>query len=279
MILDYLAPTPGWAAAVSVYGHLHSVAEPSVQCIPALLPNVHFRLAGEAVYRFADGRVRPAPRVALMGATGAAFTMEVSAGYEMVCLGFLPDGWRRVVGVPAGLLADEVVDAATVWPSAALDRLWHALGEARRFADRRARIESFLAARADERAVEDGREALVRRWLEQPGRLQLDVLAAELAVSARQLERLTLDLYGASPKALAMKYRALRAAGALAVRGEEALPAALADYADQSHLIRDFRRFVGCTPGRFLRERQAMAQATMRGRWAAGVRSPLALLS
>jgi AraC-like DNA-binding protein len=280
MRIDYLAPTPGWAPAISVFGHIHSVAAPSEEVVPALLPNLHLRLAGEACYRFGDGRQRPAPRAALVGATNAAFGLAVGPGYEMLCIGFLPEGWRTVVDVPAGLLADDVLDAGAVWPAGEVDALWHAVGEARDMIARRALVERFLARRWREGALDRARRgAAVQAWLERPGALVLDDLARALDLSVRQAERLTGELYGASPKLLAMKYRALRAAGTLAVHGADALPRAMADHTDQSHLIRDFRRFLGCTPGGFLRERQAIAHATMHGRWAAGVRSPLALLS
>ena len=64
----------------------------------------------------------------------------------------------------------------------------------------------------------------------------------------RQLERLTKRYYGLPPKTLARKYRALRAASALA-RGEDLTDCDIANsFYDQSHLIREVKRFAGLTP-------------------------------
>jgi len=283
MRLDYIRPSPDLGAHLSMFGHVRAAAAPAFSCVPALLPNLHVTLRGTATYRFADGRRRAAPPVAVLGATLSAFFMDVSDDYDMVCIGFLPGGWTAA-GVPADRLADEVTDAADLWSPGVAAALWQAVAEAPDLPARRAVIEAFLRARVGSACSEDaepggGRAAAVRRWLERPGPPRLDGLADELDLSWRQVERLTRTVFGASPKLLAMKYRALRAAGALAVRGEAAMGAALDAYADQSHMIRDFRRFVGWTPRRFLNDGQALARATMQGRWDAGVRSPLALLS
>jgi AraC-like DNA-binding protein len=280
MQLDYGRPSPAWSSGLSVFGHIRTEGVAVTERVPALLPNLHVTLRGRATYRFADGRSRVAPPVAVIGATMSAFSMELSADYEVVCIGFLPSSWAASVGVPADRLADDVTDAADIWPAGAVASLWHAVAEAPGLDARRSLIEAFLQDRTGAVRVDDaGRGAAVQRWLERPGPPQLDGLADGLDLSWRQVERLTRTLFGASPKTLAMKYRALRTAGALAVRGEAALAPAMEGYADQSHMIRDFRRFVGWTPRRFLLDRHALASATMQGRWDAGVRTPLALLS
>lgn len=280
MQLEYGRPSSAWSAGLSVFGHIRADGVPVTECVPALLPNLHVTLRGRATYRFADGRSRAAPPVAVVGATMSAFSMELSADYDMVCIGFLPSSWAAIVGVPADRLADDVTDAADIWAPGPVATLWHAVAEAPALDARRSLIEAFLHDRGGDVHVDEaGRQAAIQRWLEQPGPPRLDGLADRLDLSWRQVERLTRSGFGASPKTLAMKYRALRTAGALAVRGEAALASAMEGYADQSHLIRDFRRFVGWTPRRFLLDRQALASATMQGRWDAGIRTPLALLS
>ena len=57
-------------------------------------------------------------------------------------------------------------------------------------------------------------------------------------------------------------------------RDGAAMAVASQAYADQSHMIRDFYRFVGWTPATFLREHQNIAAATLLGRRMAGRRSP-----
>src|SRR3546814_2234328 len=68
-------------------------------------------------------------------------------------------------------------------------------------------------------------------------------------MSIRSVERMTKHYYGLSPRMLARKYRAVRAAAAIA-RGETIDTDALGDaFYDQSHLIREIKRFAGATPG------------------------------
>ena len=74
---------------------------------------------------------------------------------------------------------------------------------------------------------------------------------------------------------LARKYRAVRAASALA-RGECLEEAQLGDaFYDQSHLIREIKRFAGATPGQLARP-TFYTEATTKGRkQLAGKVSPL----
>ena len=62
-------------------------------------------------------------------------------------------------------------------------------------------------------------------------------------------------------------------------RDGAAMAVASQAYADQSHMIRDFYRFVGWAPATFLREHQNIAAATLLGRRMAGAVRPLVLWS
>jgi methylphosphotriester-DNA--protein-cysteine methyltransferase len=94
-------------------------------------------------------------------------------------------------------------------------------------------------------------------------------------MSIRSVERMTKHYYGLSPRMLARKYRAVRAASALA-RGEGLDAAQLGDaFYDQSHLIREIKRFAGATPGQ-LGKPTSYTEATTKGRkQLAGKVSPL----
>src|SRR3546814_4409418 len=84
-------------------------------------------------------------------------------------------------------------------------------------------------------------------------------------MSIRSVERMTKHYYGLSPRMLARKYRAVRTAAAIA-RGETRDADALGDaFYDQSHLIREIKRFTGATPGQ-LRKPSPYTTATTRGR-------------
>src|SRR3546814_5103246 len=66
----------------------------------------------------------------------------------------------------------------------------------------------------------------------------VDALIAETGLSGRQVERLTNRIYGAPPKLLARKYRALRIASSLSGEGVD-WPDLMGDaFYDQYHFIR-----------------------------------------
>lgn len=84
------------------------------------------------------------------------------------------------------------------------------------------------------------------------GDLRIGDLAEEGALSPRQLRRRFQAAVGLSPKELA-RIRRLRASAAAAVLEELSWCEVTADagYADQAHLVREFRNLLGVTPGAF----------------------------
>lgn len=277
MAIDYLLPAPLLAPFVSIHCRVSGVGEPVMQTLPAMLANLHFRLAGRARYHFADGSVVDAPRAGLVTTTGA-FRIEMSADFAMIGTGLLPLGWETFVGASAAGFGDGVVEAAGLWSPALVDTTWHALGDAFATTGWGVPLDRMLLALPARRARAD-RIGAVDAWLEGPGALSVDMLAAALDLSARQTMRVTLDAYGFAPKALALRYRALRAASTLAVGGAPAMAVAAEGYTDQSHMIRDFHRVIGWTPAAFCRAPNALAAASMAGRWRAGARRPLTMWS
>ena len=279
MKIDYLPPSPALASCISIHCEMSGFGVRCTEAIPALLAQLHIRLAGSAVFRFADGRSVQAPPLALCGPTNGAFEVEFSPDYHFHSIGFLSVGWSLLARLPAIDLADQVLDASLLWPAAATRRVIDLMHEARDARQRSAVLDDFLIAmiRQDDRDV-DRRALAVDHWLETDPSMSLDRLMGSLELSARQAGRVSQTMHGASSKLLAIKYRALRAASRITLEGAAGLEIAMADYADQSHLIRDFRRFVGVTPGQFL-DKQHIARLTMAGRWHAGARRPLVMWS
>ncbi len=278
MRLDYQLPSTPLRPFVTVHAFVGEVDAPATEVLPAMLPNLHLRLAGHSRYGFGHAPARPAPRVALVGPTSEAYRIELEPGLEMLCLGLLPAGWSALLGAPAHDYADRLFDGAELWGATAVEQLCDMLAADRDQASRIRTLERFLSLRMRPRAAMQPLAA-IDHWLEFSPDLSLDALAASLDVGSRHLRRLTLEHYGASPKTLAMKYRALRAAADMASRGTTAMEQALALFADQAHLTRDFRRFVGWTPVAFMRQRQNVAAYTLAGRRQAGASRPLSLLS
>jgi AraC-like DNA-binding protein len=82
------------------------------------------------------------------------------------------------------------------------------------------------------------------------GNVRVDALAASLGASRRTLERLFRQQLGFSPKSLCdvLRFQSAVRIAQVSGAGNWADIACAAGYFDQSHLIRDYRRFAGATP-------------------------------
>jgi AraC-like DNA-binding protein len=278
MLLDYFPPSPAYRKLLTMHVLVQAAGRPIDARVPAMLPNLHIRLRGQTSYVFANGRRVAAPAVSLVGATNSAYRFELSPDAVIVGAGFLPLGWLALVRCPAAALSDDVTDGAAVWGPRPCERTRERLQDARRDGGHIRIMEDLLAC-ADRKVPHLAHLRAADRWLERAPTLTVEDLRAEMDVGRRQLQRIVRDIYGAAPKVLAMKYRALRAAARLAAGDGVSIPDVLTLYADQPHLTRNFHRFIGVTPGGFLRDGAAAAAATMIGRRRAGAVRPLVLWS
>lgn len=120
-------------------------------------------------------------------------------------------------------------------------------------------VESWLTARVP--TVSDD-AALANRMVvaieEDESILTVEDAAATIGVSPRTAQRLTRRFVGLTPLALIHRRRLQQAAHLLSTQPETAVADIAADlgYADQSHLVRDFRKVLGFTPGGYRRTAQ-----------------------
>lgn len=111
-------------------------------------------------------------------------------------------------------------------------------------------------------------EAVANCILRRRGRVTIEALAYDAGLSRRQLERRFLLEVGAPPKLYA---RIARFNHVLELLAESLAPdwpdiAYLCGYYDQAHLIREFRRFTGQTPGAYARHCAAFVAGFYEGR-------------
>jgi len=135
---------------------------------------------------------------------------------------------------PAGLRAERLAERiASRDPAVAMDRL----------------LSQWLAGQPPQPRRLDGALALLSRSA--PG-VSVSALAARLNLSRRQLERDFVEWVGVPPKVFMGIRRSQRA---MALLGDPSRAAPLADialttgYADQSHMTRELKRYLGVTPG------------------------------
>ena len=210
---------------------------------------MRFRLDdGTAEYRFTDGTVQQATPVHVIGPSSAAFHVRAEGPVRVFGWGVTAAGWAAMLGGDASNALNRVVDAVPLLGP----RMMQA-----RMAMREAEGTDALVAIGTaliQDLVKDSRSELVQfaqmvdAWLEDSASPEIDDLIAATGLSRRQVERKCNAVYGAPPKLLSRKFRALRAA--VAMRGRELSfdDAVGRGFYDQSHLIREIKQFTGLTP-------------------------------
>lgn len=213
-----------------------------------VLPSTSAVLGFQFSGRVRAGRSLLAP-AGVTGIQSASRTYSYERGTGSVLVRFTPSG-AACLGVSAAELAGRSVPLDALLPRARVAEVQERLGEARDDAERAGVVERFLAA------LPFAGDRLVTRalaLLEEPGQLGVAGVARALGLSERQLERRFLARVGVTPKRFATLRRFERAAARAQAAPSLAAAALEAGYYDQSHFIRDFRRFVGVAPGRFFK--------------------------
>lgn len=101
----------------------------------------------------------------------------------------------------------------------------------------------------------------VEDWLATRPVAIVGALVADTKLSLRQVERNCKALYGISPKHLARRTRALRAAAAIHANPQDDYDVIAYGFYDQAHMIREVKKFTGMTPGQIRAGKQPCASA------------------
>jgi AraC-like DNA-binding protein len=176
---------------------------------------------------------------------------------QVVGVTVLPLGWASLRAGDADIAADDAIDLA-----ARFGPVWHdMLLLLRSIEDANKAAEAFWTfLRTQLHPVTEVERRFVAetdRWLADEQSPRLEALQEATGLSARQLARWCNRLYGAPPKYLARKYRALRCAQVLAREELDWSEASGDAFYDQSHFIREIKHFTGLTPTE-LRERASI---------------------
>ncbi|HEX8484777.1 AraC family transcriptional regulator [Sphingomonas sp.] len=249
--LDYVVPGAALAPYVTLFYLFRADVAEFEDVERADHAQLRFRLsAGAAEYRFADGRRVAAAANHFVGATSGAVHTRADGPLRVFGMGLTPAGWEALTGIDAHAALNQVIDAA--------DRLGLVAADIAAALDPCATAEE-MAAIAEQRlgalighghAATLGFVRTVDAWLVDGASPEIEALVAQTGLSRRQVERRCNALYGAPPKVLARKYRALRAAVVLAEGQGEGGRCASDGFYDQSHMIREIKQFTGLTPRR-----------------------------
>ncbi|HZG33458.1 MAG TPA: helix-turn-helix domain-containing protein, partial [Sphingopyxis sp.] len=216
-------------------------------------------------YVFADGHHEAALSAQVIGPTSGRVRAICRGPTCLYGFGLMPAGWAALMGDGAEKFTDRAIDATDLFGD------WIGEASAALLGTDTVEERLVIANNIVREILKQDQPAplwfirIVDRWLTESASPQVPELVEATGMSIRSVERMTKHYYGLSPRMLARKYRAVRAAAILA-RGEKLDEAELGDaFYDQSHLIREIKRFAGATPGQLARP-SSYTEATAKGR-------------
>jgi len=253
--LEIFPPPPDVVPYVSTFFRM-TCEEPAIRDVqPSSLGILAVMARGGGHMRFLDGRTDPSTRLTLQTPTSAASTFEVQGPWHCFGATLSPLGWAALTGLSAAEHGNRLYDGESVLGPAFASLADDVCAHYDRLSPE-AMIQRFaaaiLAGARPPRASHGEFLKVVADWLAQSLSPEVDDLFARSAFSMRQTQRLVDRYFGLPAKALARKYRALRAAALLSQPSTtpEEIAAVQDQFYDQSHMIREMRLFAGRTPAR-----------------------------
>lgn len=205
--------------------------------------------------RFLDGRVEPGHPLMLITPTDAASTLEVAGPWRIAGAMLSPAGWASLTRRSAKREGNRLLEASVLLPAPLVATGQAIFEEYDQLSDEdiSERLSYALLASATPLPSEHMHFiAAIGNWLAGSLSPQIAELPERTGYGARQIQRLAERYFGLTPKGLARKYRALRAAVILSrpdITADE-IAAVEEHFYDQPHMIRELRRFAGRTPAR-----------------------------
>ncbi len=269
--LDYAVPSAAISELVTLFYWFRADVPLFEDVERADHAQIRFRLTpGGADYLFADGNAQSVADAHIVGPTTGAFHARAPGPIDVFGAGLTPAGWAALVGSDASGMINRATDLADLFGPAASEAIAQ-LQAAPDLEAKAACCEAILA-----RLMRARRERLlgfvrqVDAWLCSASSPDVEVLVAAVGLSRRQVERKCRTLYGAPPKLLSRKYRALRAAVALVAENVSIDVAVGMGFYDQPHMNREIKQFTGFTPGQMRTDTAMLGQLTIAQRYALG---------
>ncbi len=168
-----------------------------------------------------------------------------------------PGAFHALFGIPASELTNQAIGLDEVLGRAAIELIEQLAEEANPADQVRCLERTLLSCVRPDRQPDDLIDQRLVKAVQKLPAMPIAQLAEELGYSARQLQRKLNDIIGLSPRLYQRLCRFEKALEFIRVSsGSEkigwATIALNSGYSDQSHFIRDFHEFAGCTPGHYL---------------------------
>lgn len=189
------------------------------------------------------------PRSFVVGELTRFILLQPAGPVATMGVRFRPGGAYRFLPFPVHLLTDRFVSTSDVWGRDG-EFLEEVVLSAPTHPYRRHAVETFLLRRLIHSQPRRRFDAAMGEVMRSRGQLRVNQMAAAIGCSPRQLEREFRAAAGLSPKAMA---RVIRFQNLLGLIGADTLRqwasvAVDCGYADQPHMVREFRDLTGQSP-------------------------------
>ncbi|MEC3880204.1 helix-turn-helix domain-containing protein [Parapedobacter sp. 10938] len=196
-----------------------------------------------------EGQLLDQPQNFIIGPRLLKDTVDLGQRRHIVGIAFKPGGITRLSGIPVCELVNNRIDASLVWGNE-INRLADRLKNAKSNHEIFMITELFLLQKATGIKPLSVFDRAINELIRTKGNLSVKTVADYAGLSIRQLQRKSLHILGISPKLFAKIMRFTSAC--IYKEAHPAMPwyriAYEFGYADQMHMIHDFKIFSGATP-------------------------------
>jgi AraC-like DNA-binding protein len=253
--MKLIPPVGGAAQLATTFFRLHCSDTAIRDVQPSSIGILAIMVRGSGKLHFLDGHVEPSHPLTLITPTDAAATFVIDGPWDVFGAMLSPVGWAGLTQRSAKAEANRLHDARAMLPGPLIEAGETILRDFEGLSDEQLSLllsEALLASMVSPPQEHIRFIRAISDWLASSLAPSVAELPGRTGYSERQTQRLAERYFGLSPKGLARKYRALRAAVLLSRPdiGPDDIAAIQEHFYDQSHMIRELRRFAGRTPAR-----------------------------
>lgn len=263
MDLSFAMPAPELAPFVSIYYRVFFDYPQIEDFERADVGYLRLMFGGHGFYNYPGGQRDPDCPVMLLGPATTTASYSITGPLDSFGCVLLPGFWGGIVDANASDYANRARDGVPLLGNEAL-ALFDRMKGIRDVDEMGRMMDAFLIPRINN-LPEDHRLVIAKigDWLSCLPISSPEALYAACDLSPRQVMRLANRYFGAPPKMLARKFRALRTASRL-IGTKGPVPDALTrEYSDRAHMIREIKHFTGLTPRQLQINSNPIMQVTL----------------
>lgn len=271
--VEFRVPSQGLSAWISTFYEMRVIGDGKiVDCLPPEWSNIQCGIGVSwELGQDLDAGLAESPSMTVIRGPTRRPTW-VRGGGSIFGFGILPTGWSRLWPQPCEPFADRIFCLSDLVGKAehlAFERDLHGAPD---FTARIVIAETWLTARMANARPNPAQPLIDRLYamLNDPELPPLEDIAGLLGISPTRFARLCKRGFGYPPKLLLRRQRFMRMLGEMHSRPYSEWRDFIDPlYVDQSHMIRDFRNFLGMSPTAYFALPRPILKATTRSRAAA----------